>query len=117
MRIDWKRFAREGAAVGVAAAAILGVLVWSSGGEAETKGAGLKAELERIEARNRVLRVENDALKAELARLRSDERESVYHARTELGMVKPGELVYQFRSTASEAPPEAPGSEGARQTP
>jgi cell division protein FtsB len=56
-------------------------------------------------------------LKAELARLRSDERESVYHARTELGMVKPGELVYQFRSTASEAPPEAPGSEGARQTP
>jgi len=114
MRIDWKRYAREGAAVAVAAAAIVGVLVWSSGGEAETRGAGLKAELERIEARNRVLRNENDA---EIARLRSDERESVFHARTELGMVKPGELVYQFRSTASEAPPEASASEGARQTP
>jgi cell division protein FtsB len=108
MRSVLERWGREVAYVLGALALIVGVQLWSRDGDKAARSASLRTELERLESRNQTLRIENDALKAEIARLRVDERESLSHARTELGMVRPGELVYQFRAqeptTAVSAP-------------
>lgn len=60
----------------------------------------LSDELSRLEGRNRRLSAENAELKAEIGRLRREDAESVHHARTALGMVRPGEVVYQFPASA-----------------
>ena len=49
-----------------------------------------------LEEANRRLAVENDDLKREIGLLKTDERSIGAVARRELGMVKPGDRVYQF---------------------
>lgn len=66
----------------------------------------LADELSRLEGRNRRLEADNTSLKAEISRLRAEDAESVHHARTQLGMVRPGEVVYQFPASS---PVERPG--------
>ncbi|MCA9527272.1 MAG: septum formation initiator family protein [Myxococcales bacterium] len=56
----------------------------------------LREELLRVEARNGQLAESIAELKAEIQRLRSDDAESLFHARTQLGMVRTGEVVYQL---------------------
>lgn len=60
------------------------------------RNANLSAELNRVEARNRLLQDEIAELKREISLLRETSAESLHHARTNLGMVRPDELVYQF---------------------
>ena len=49
-----------------------------------------------LEEANMRLAVENDDLKREIGLLKTDERSIEAVARRELGMVKPGDRVYQF---------------------
>jgi cell division protein FtsB len=64
--------------------------------EVEARNRALDDELLRIEGRNGHLRTEIAGLKQEIKRLREDEGESLHRARTGLGMVRPGETVYQL---------------------
>ncbi len=56
----------------------------------------LKKELREIERGNRELEKENEGLKAEIHRLRTNRDYVEELARRELGLVKKGEVVYQF---------------------
>ncbi len=56
----------------------------------------LQKEVARIRERNVKLEEENEKLKEEVRRLRSDKRYIEEIARRELGMVKEGEIIYQF---------------------
>jgi len=64
--------------------------------ELSARNQKLSDELVRVEARNVRLAAQNGQLKAEIRRLREDRGESLHRARTALGMVRPGEVVYQF---------------------
>ena len=71
------------------------------------KNRELQQELARL--KSKVIKLKGSAanLRSEVARLRHDPKESVYHARIELGMVRPGEMVYRFSESndVSEAEP------------
>jgi cell division protein FtsB len=54
--------------------------------------------LVRVNEKNFKLEEENQKLKEEVKRLRSDKRYIEEIARKELGMVKEGEIIYQFDS-------------------
>lgn len=56
----------------------------------------LQKELARIKDKNFKLEEENQKLKEEVKRLQSDKRYIEEIARKELGMVKEGEIIYQF---------------------
>ena len=56
----------------------------------------LQKELARIKEKNVKLEEENQKLKEEVKRLQSDKRYIEEIARKELGMVKEGEIIYQF---------------------
>jgi cell division protein FtsB len=56
----------------------------------------LQKELTRIKDKNSQLEEENQKLKEEVRRLHSDKRYIEEIARKELGMVKKGEIIYQF---------------------
>jgi cell division protein FtsB len=56
----------------------------------------LRSELREIERVNRDLQQENERLKAEINNLRTNKKYIEELARRELGMVKKGEIVYQF---------------------
>jgi len=56
----------------------------------------LQKEVARIRERSVKLEEENEKLKEEVRRLRSDKRYIEEIARRELGMVKEGEIIYQF---------------------
>ena len=56
----------------------------------------LKKELVRIEESNAKIEEENRRLRGEVRRLQSEKRYIEEIARGELGMVKEGEVVYQF---------------------
>ena len=58
----------------------------------------LQKELARIKEKNSKLEEENQELKEEVKRLQSDKRYIEEIARKELGMVKEGEIIYQFDS-------------------
>ncbi len=64
--------------------------------ELEARNGELADALAQVEARNRRLTTDIAALKSEISRLRDDDAESVHRARTELGMVRGGEVVYRF---------------------
>jgi cell division protein FtsL len=56
----------------------------------------LRKEVARVKEKNSQLEVENQRLKEEIKRLQSDKRYIEEIARKELGMVKEGEIIYQF---------------------
>ena len=56
----------------------------------------LRKELKEIERANTELQRENERLKAEIEHLRTNEKYIEELARRELGLVKKGEIVYQF---------------------
>jgi cell division protein FtsB len=56
----------------------------------------LQKEVVRIKERNVRLEEENQKLREEVKRLQSDKRYIEETARKELGMVKEGEVIYQF---------------------
>jgi cell division protein FtsB len=56
----------------------------------------LRSELREIERANRDLQQENERLRAEINNLRTNKKYIEELARRELGMVKKGEIVYQF---------------------
>jgi cell division protein FtsL len=56
----------------------------------------LKKEVVQIKERNTKLEEENQKLREEVKRLQKDKRYIEEIARKELGMVKEGEIIYQF---------------------
>lgn len=56
----------------------------------------LRKELARIKEMNRKIEEENQKLKEEVRRLQNEKRYIEEIARKELGMVKEGEIIYQF---------------------
>ncbi len=56
----------------------------------------LRRELKEIERVNMELRQENERLRAEIGNLRTNKKYIEELARRELGLVKKGEIVYQF---------------------
>ena len=95
--------------------ALLGMLqykLWlGAGGHREV--AALRAQVQAQETENLRLQQRNEALAAEVDDLKSGEAAIEERARSELGMVKPGEVFYRVvddRSTnrAPAAPPPAP---------
>lgn len=86
--------------------AFLQYKLWlGSGGQRE--GAALRAQVARQEAENLKLQQRNEALKAEVEDLKSGEAAVEERARSELGMVKPGETFYRVIEDGN-APPAAP---------
>ena len=89
-------------------------LWYGSGGQREV--AALKAQVAGQTAENRKLQARNDALAAEVADLKAGGEAVEERARSELGMVKPGETFYRVidGAQAPAAAPAAPaGDEGA----
>jgi len=58
----------------------------------------LKRELTRIKEENQRVEGENQKLREEVKRLQQEKRYIEEIARKELGMVKEGEVIYQFES-------------------
>lgn len=86
--------------------AFLQYKLWlGSGGQNEV--AALRAQVARQEAENLKLQQRNEALKAEVENLKSGEAAVEERARSELGMVKPGETFYRVIEDGN-APPKAP---------
>jgi cell division protein FtsB len=92
--------------------AFLQYKLWlGSGGQRE--GAALRAQVARQEAENLELQQRNEALKAEVEDLKSGEAAVEERARSELGMVKPGETFYRVIEDGN-APPAAPKADTPR---
>lgn len=86
--------------------AFLQYKLWlGSGGQRE--GAALRAQVARQQAENLRLQQRNEALKAEVEDLKSGEAAVEERARSELGMVKPGETFYRVIEDGN-PPPAAP---------
>ena len=56
----------------------------------------LRMEMVRVKEKNSQLEGENQRLREEIKRLQSDKRYIEEIARKELGMIKEGEIIYQF---------------------
>ena len=89
--------------------ALLQYKLWlGSGGEREV--AALLAQVARQESENQRLQLRNEALKAEVEDLKSGEAAVEERARSELGMVRPGETFYRVIEDRAGSPsvPAAP---------
>ncbi|QDA56567.1 cell division protein FtsB [Thermomonas aquatica] len=90
-------------------ALLLGLLqykLWfGNGGQREVEA--MRARVAGQEAENLKLQQRNEALKAEVENLKSGEAAVEERARSELGMVKPGETFYRVIEDGK-APPAAP---------
>ena len=86
-------------------------LWFGNGGQREV--AALQAEVARQQAENTRLQQRNDALAAEVQDLKSGEAAVEERARSELGMIQPGETFYRVVDPApAESPePEPPPDE------
>jgi cell division protein FtsB len=62
----------------------------------EAKNTDLQREFARVGVQVVNLERRCEALRSENDRLKNDPREIMYHARNQLGMVRAGELIYQF---------------------
>ena len=83
-------------------------LWFGNGGQREV--AVLQADVTRQEEENARLGQRNDALAAEVQDLKSGEAAVEERARSELGMIRPGETFYRV---VDPAPVEAPPADGA----
>ena len=86
-------------------------LWWGEGGLREARA--LRAKVAEQRAENERLKQRNDALAAEVEDLKSGEAAVEERARSELGMVKPGETFYRVVEPHTDAavpaaPPTAP---------
>ncbi|HSR66156.1 MAG TPA: cell division protein FtsB [Xanthomonadaceae bacterium] len=97
----------------VALLAWLQYRLWAGAGS-EREVAALRAQVERQAHDNAGLRQRNDALAAEVEDLKSGEAAVEERARSELGMIKPGETFYRVVEAPQPAPPPASGDEGGR---
>ena len=79
-------------------------LWFGNGGQHEVEA--LQAQVARQEAENLELQQRNEALKAEVEDLKSGEAAVEERARSELGMVKPGETFYRVIEDGK--PPSVP---------
>ena len=89
-------------------------LWYGSGGQHEV--AALTAQVKTQVAENRRLQARNDALAAEVADLKAGGEAVEERARSELGMVKPGETFYRVIDGAqlpATSPAPAAGADGA----
>lgn len=94
----------------LALAGLLGKLWWGEGGLGDARALQLRVDEQRIE--NARLQQRNDALSAEVEDLKSGEAAVEDRARSELGMIKPGETFYRVvEPTRTEAPRSAPPPE------
>jgi len=62
----------------------------------------LQKELAKVQEVNRQIEMENEKLKEEVRRLKVEKRVIEEIARKELGMVKEGEVIYQFDPARNE---------------
>lgn len=81
-------------------------LWFGNGGQNEV--AQLRAQVAQQQAENRTLQQRNEALKAEVEDLKSGEAAVEERARSELGMVKPGEVFYRVIEDGAAQPKPAP---------
>ena len=87
---------------------ISGVAIWGGGGWLDIQE--LRRELARLESRSKVQKRENQQLQAEIKALHDlDHVEKI--AREELGLIKPGEILYEFAGK----PQSTPAREGPRE--
>jgi len=90
--------------------ALLQYKLWfGNGGQREV--GDLQAQVAKQEAENLKLQQRNEALKAEVENLKSGEAAVEERARSELGMVKPGEVFYRViedGNTSPATPAKAP---------
>jgi cell division protein FtsB len=98
--------------LGVLLVLLVALLAWlqyrlwfGNGGEREV--AALQAQVQRQARDNTGLRERNDALAAEVQDLKSGEAAVEERARSELGMIKPGETFYRVVEPESAPPPPA----------
>ena len=94
--------------------ALLQYRFWlGSGGQHEVEA--LRWQVQRQQAENQRLQERNAALAAEVEDLKSGEAAVEERARSELGMVKPGETFYRvIEDAGSAAPPAAPPADPPR---
>ena len=83
---------------------MLGKLWWGAGGWPQARELQRTVEEQRRE--NARLQQRNDALSAEVEDLKSGETAVEERARSELGMVKPGETFYRVVEPHPDAPPD-----------
>ena len=91
-------------------------LWWGEGGRRSV--AGLQKQVEQQARENAGLRQRNAALAAEVEDLKSGEAAVEERARSELGMIKPGETFYRVvepQSAAASDAPDGAAAEPARQ--
>ena len=82
--------------IGVLCLTILAISEWSIDPRLRKKNAELQTQLSRIELRVQQLKDDSRRLRDEIIRLKGNPNETLYHARNSLGMVRPGEVIYQF---------------------
>src|SRR6476661_3760939 len=106
--------------LGILLVLLLALLAWlqyrlwfGNGGEREV--AALQAQVQRQARDNTGLRERNAALAAEVQDLKSGEAAVEERARSELGMIKPGETFY--RVVGPQASTSAPAAPAAAETP
>ncbi len=75
------------------------LIIWSPNGLLHLRQ--LHLEHQELTKKNRILDQENHNLYKEISRLRNDPSAIEHLARQELGLVKEGELIFQFVSPAS----------------
>ncbi len=93
----------QGLLFALLALAATGHLLLASGGLPRT--VALREDHERIEKANERLRAENERLRRELKALADDPAELERAAREELGLVKPGEVVFRLEDGDEAARP------------
>lgn len=102
MRDAWKAWAAPLLGTLAVAGAVWAISARAVAPELEARNAALEAELSRVRGANARLEEQARQLRGELERLRTRPDEQLHHARTQLGMVKPGEVVYQLDGRASD---------------
>lgn len=97
----------------VALLAFLQFRLWLGAGGYRSVGV-LERQVQSQARENTGLRERNDALAAEVQDLKSGEAAVEERARSELGMIKPGETFYRVVESRTDAPADPASARGAR---